>query len=217
LLVGADYLEFDVRATADGTLVAHHRERLRSGRPVAAMTYAELCRAAGYEVPTTLDLLTELAGRAGAHIDLKDAGAAAAIMSQALDLLSPASIIVTTRDPAAARALKRAHPAVPVGLTIGGDLLDSVRHALRQARRRSPMSRAVGWAAEVPAAQADWAAVHQRLAGAGVLTECRALGLRTMVWTVNGDDDLRSWLARRDVDVLVTDQPGRAVALRQAS
>jgi glycerophosphoryl diester phosphodiesterase len=35
-----------------------------------------------------------------------------------------------------------------------------------------------------------------------------------MVWTVNSDRELRYWLSRQRVDVLVTDRPARAVALR---
>src|SRR5215831_17718775 len=53
LAAGAGFLEFDVRGTADGELVAFHDGRLRSGMPVAAASYDELCWAAGYEVPTT--------------------------------------------------------------------------------------------------------------------------------------------------------------------
>jgi glycerophosphoryl diester phosphodiesterase len=217
LAQGADYLEFDVRVASDGTLVAYHETRVRRARPVAAMSYPELCRSAGYEVPTTAALLRLLANRAGAHIDLKEPDAAPAIMTQALEVPAPASVIVTTRDRAAATAVKRADPAVAVGLTIGGDLPDAVRYALRRERHRGRLSRAAAWAVEVAAARADCAAVQQRLARSGVLTECRGRGLRTMVWTVNGDEDLRFWLASREVDVLVTDQPGRAVELRQAS
>jgi len=212
LAAGADYLEFDVRITADGELVAFHDARLRPGPPVAAASYAELCRAAGYEVPTTSGILELLAGqpgtrRGGAHIDLKDPAAGPQVVAQALARLEPDRVVVTSRDPATVRAVKSRYPEVGAALTIGGDAVQSVRHAVRWARPAR-------WAETVAGAGADWAAVQQRLARIGVLAECHDRGVRTMLWTVNGDPSLRRWLASLDVDVLVTDQPGRAAELR---
>jgi glycerophosphoryl diester phosphodiesterase len=212
LAAGAGYLEFDVRITADGELVAFHDGRLRSGPPVAAASYAELCRGAGYEVPTASGIFELLAGQAGlpgggAHIDLKDAAAGPQVVAQALATLEPPRIIVTSRDPATVLAVKSRYPEVGAGLTIGGDAAQSARHAVRWARRAR-------WAEAVAGAGADWAAVQQRLARMGVLAECRDRGVRTMVWTVNSDARLRRWLASLDVDVLVTDRPGRAAELR---
>jgi glycerophosphoryl diester phosphodiesterase len=210
LVAGADYLEFDVRATADGELVAFHPARLGPGRAVGALSYAELCRLAGYEVPTTSGLLRLLAGRAAAHIDLKERDCLTAIMSQALGVLAPEQIIVTTRDEVAVRQLRHHCPAVPAGLTIGGDLAETVRYLVGRASRRAS-SRLDA----VLAAGAGWAVVHERLARAGVVAECRRRELATMVWTVNDDTALTRWLASPDVDVLVTDRPGRAAALRR--
>src|ERR1700733_11863472 len=95
LELGADFAEFDVRHTRDQVLVGFHPARAgraragqaragwaragwartdlaRGARPVAALTYRELCRAAGYEVPLVSELASLLAGRAGAHVDLKE-------------------------------------------------------------------------------------------------------------------------------------------------
>ena len=212
LAAGAGFLEFDVRGTADGELVAFHDGRLRSGMPVAAASYDELCRAAGYEVPTTRGIFELLAGQAGmhgagAHIDLKVAAAGPLVVAQALATIEPPRVIVTSRDPASVQAIKSRYPEVGAGLTIGGDAAQSVRHAARWVRPAR-------WADAVAGAGADWAAVQQRLALIGVLAECRDRGMRTMIWTVNGDARLRKWLASPNVDVLVTDRPRRAAELR---
>jgi glycerophosphoryl diester phosphodiesterase len=219
LEAGADYLEFDVRRTADGELVAFHAARVRPAsvgqhrpgqhRAVSALTYAELCRLAGYLVPTTSGVLGLLAGRAGAHIDLKEPDCLDVIVTQALSVLTPERIIVSTGNRNAVAELGRRWPAVPAGLTIGGALADTARYLAGRARlpSQSPVDAVV-------AAGAAWAVVHERLARAGALVDCRRHGLATMVWTVNDDTALARWLGCPDVDVVVTDRPRRAAALR---
>jgi glycerophosphoryl diester phosphodiesterase len=209
LETGAEYVEFDVRRTSDATLVACHHARAGWGRAVTAVSYARLCRLAGHEVPRVTELMRLLAGRAVGHLDLKETGCAAAIVGEALEVLGPAGVIVTTGDGAMAAMLKRRFPAVPVGLTIGGDLAETARFTARRVRTRglSRLDRVV-------AGLADWAVVHHRLARTGVLAECRIRGIKTMVWTVNRDRELARWLASPYVDVLVTDRPARAIALR---
>jgi glycerophosphoryl diester phosphodiesterase len=209
LEAGADYLEFDVRRTADGELVAFHAATVRPGRAVSALNYPELCRLAGYEVPTTSGVLELLAGRAGGHIDLKEPDCLGAIVSEARRALAAADIIVTTGDESAVAELRQRYPDVPAGLTIGGALAHTARHLAWRAGLpvQSPVDAVV-------AAGAGWAVVHERLARAGALAECRRRGLATMVWTVNHDHALARWLGCPDVDVVVTDRPQRAATLR---
>ena len=207
---GADYVEFDVRRTVDGTLVAWHDERAGWGRPVTTMSYSRLCELAGQEVPQIAEVMRLLAGRAVAHIDLKDARCAAAVARLGLELLGSAGMIVTTGDRAALAWMKRTFPAVPVGLTIAGGPARAVRLSV-------PLLREPPWArADLGGAvRADWAVIRQRLARADELARYRRQGLKTMVWTVNADRDLARWLATADVDALVTDRPARAIFLRE--
>ena len=209
LAAGAEYLEFDVRRSRDGILVACHPARI--GRyAVADLSYPELCDLAGYQVPPTADLVRLIAaGRARAHIDVKDAACAGPVLEQALGLLPPDSVIVTTRDRATAAGIGRQYPGVHLGLTRGGDMAETASFALRRARQPGR-----GRLDDALAAGASWAVLHQRLARTGLLAECRRRGLGTMVWTVSSDRGLRYWLASPDVDVLVTDRPGRAARLR---
>ena len=210
LQAGAEYVEFDVRRTRDGTLVAFHPARLGWGRAVAAVSYAKLCDLAGYEVPRVAELMQLLAGRAVGHVDLKETSCADVAVRHAVEALGPAGVIVTTGEDAVAAVLKRRFPAVPVGLSIGGDMAETAAFTAR--RLRAPgLSRLD----RVVASRADVAVVHHRLARTGVLAECRRRGIKTMVWTVNGDQALAGWLASSYVDVLVTDRPARAIALRR--
>jgi glycerophosphoryl diester phosphodiesterase len=214
LAAGAEYVEVDVRRTADGVLVARHPARAgwaraRRGRAVGSLSYARLCELAGYEVPRLAAVLPLLAGRAIAHLDLKEAGCAAEAVAQAAEVLGPAGVIATTRDGELAASVKRRVPAVPVGVTVGGDLAETTGVALRRGYPLAP-----GRLDRVLAAQGDWAVLHHRAARPALLDACRSRGIKTMVWTVNGDRALARWLADPRVDVLVTDRPARALALR---
>jgi glycerophosphoryl diester phosphodiesterase len=210
LETGVEFVELDARRTADGELIAYHNPRVGRRRPVGMLTYVELCRLANYEVPTVTGILRLVAGRAGAHIDLKESDCVAAAAEEALSVLAPSRIILTTGDEAAIRELRNRFPAVPCGLTIGGDLAQTARYLSGRARGR--VRSRVDAVAEV---NADWAVVQERLAGAGALAECRRRGLATMVWTVDDDASLARWLHSPDVDVLVTNRPRRATELRR--
>jgi len=206
---GADYVEFDVRRTLDGTLVALHEARAGRGCPVTSVSYSRLCELAGHEVPRIAEVMRLLAGRAIAHIDLKDAGCTVAVTRLGLELVGSAGMIVTTGDREVVARLKGQFPDVPVGLSIGGGLARAVRSV-------TPVLKTVVSRTELAAAEmADWAVIQRRLARAEVLAHCQRRGIKTMVWTVNADRALARWVATPGVDALVTDRPARAISLRE--
>jgi glycerophosphoryl diester phosphodiesterase len=181
-----------------------------SSRPVAGLSYPELCELAGYRVPRTAEVLGLIAAAgARAHVDLKDPAATDQVVAQALSVLDPAAVIVTTRDQYVLRYLRRQFPDVAAGRTIGGDVAELARYTARRAagRLRTRLD-------DVTAAGATWAVLHVKAASSGTLAQCRERGLATMVWTVNADDDLRRLLASPLVDVVVTDRPAAAAGLR---
>ncbi len=120
--IGADYVEFDVRRTADGRLVCRHD-------PVDSATYAEV--AAGGVVDLD-DLLAAVAETGlGAHVDLKGTEAgdwALAVAERCAATLDLHRVVFTTGSATAAAALARwaetraddEGPGPLVGLTVGG-------------------------------------------------------------------------------------------------
>jgi glycerophosphoryl diester phosphodiesterase len=206
---GAEYVEFDIRRTADGELTAYHDAYTRQGDPLAAISYSRLCELAGYPVPRVADVMATIAGKATGHLDLKDTGGEEKVVEMALDILGPGKFVVTTLEDRSVAAIKERFPAVPAALSLGRDL-DEVPRGRRTATRLSelfPMRR-------LRACRADWVAVHRRLAAAGVLGQCHRAGIMAMVWTVDEDAEIRRWLADRRVTVLITNRPAEAVALR---
>ena len=208
---GAEYVEFDIRRTADGELAVYHDPRTRQGEVLAAIGYPRLCELAGYRVPRVADVMTLIAGKATGHLDLKDTGGEEKVVEMALDILGPGNFVVTTLEDRSVAAIKARFPAVPAALSLGRDLSE-VPRASRAATRLSelvPMRR-------LRACRADWVAVHRRLAAAGVLARCHRAGIKTMIWTVDQDAEIRRWLADPRVTVLITNRPGDAVAMRSS-
>ncbi len=212
---GADYVELDIRRTADGALVAFHDERTPSGHRLAGLSYPELCAQAGYPVPTVAEVLAAISGQARGHLDLKEAGPEQALARLALETLGPGEFVITTPQDASVAAIRARFPRaaeVPVALTLGRGLRGASAAEWRRTRsselRPLPRVRACG---------ANWVALHHRLALAGVARQCRARQLGVMVWTVNAEPEIRYWLARGRADILVTDRPALAVVLRGAA
>jgi glycerophosphoryl diester phosphodiesterase len=209
LETGAEYVEFDIRRTADEELAAFHDARTSQGDALAAISYSRLCELAGYPVPRVAEVMATIAGKATGHLDLKDTGGEDKVVEMALDILGPGNFVVTTLEDQSVAAIKARFPSVPVALSLGRDL-DEVPRSRRAGTRLSelrPMRR-------LRACRADWVAVHRRLAAAGVLAQCHRAGIEAMVWTVDEDAEMRRWLADQRVTVLITNRPADAVALR---
>jgi glycerophosphoryl diester phosphodiesterase len=144
-----------------------------------------------------------------AHLDLKETGYEREVIDRAVALLGADGLVATSLEDRSVAAVARAFPGVRTALSLGRD------------RREMALSRLPGTrlselfpARRIRACGAHGVAVHQRLARANVLREATRHGLFTMVWTVNEDTLMRAFLAHPRVDVLVTDRPRRAVALR---
>jgi len=210
----AEYVELDIRRTADDVLVAHHDPYLTAvrGRPLLSrLTYSQLCELAGYQVPQVPELLALISGHAQGHLDLKEIGYERRVLDLAHDLLGAGNFLVSTLEEESVRAVKQFAPDVPVALSLGRDL--SYTPLLRRSRVRFnellPMRR-------VRRCGADWMSMHYLLARAGVLRMCAREGLPAIVWTVNHGPRIDRYLADPRVAMLVTDRPKYAAARRTA-
>lgn len=210
---GAEYVEFDIRRTKDGVFVVYHDFHVNhTGPRLSTLTHTQANDLAGYELPMVGEVM-ELAarGKLTGHLDLKETGDEREIVGLALDVFGVDNFVATTLEDTSIAAIARDFPEVRTALSVGRN------------RREIPLSRLVTVRSSeffplprVRECGATGLAMHQQMARSTVLRQCAAHGLFAMVWTVNDDEGLRHFLNDGRVDVLITDRPRRALALRDA-
>ena len=201
--VGADMIEFDVRRTRDGELIAFHDADV-AGAPVSGLTRDDIAAAAGVRPPLLADVLRACAGRIRLDVELKEDGYVPDVMAVLRAGFDPERLVVTSFLPAVVAQAKESFPEAKTGLLVGdgGPLLDL------PARLRELYP--VGLARRV---RADYLAPHYRLAGLGVLRRAAAAGLPCLLWTVNSPELIRRYAADPRVAVIITDVAAQAVAI----
>jgi glycerophosphoryl diester phosphodiesterase len=216
---GCDLVELDVRRTRDRVPVVEHEEEVAVGSrrvPVGALTAAELARTAGGCLSLE-DALRMLAGRAGAHLDLKQVGTAddlVALVNSAVDRLGVEHVVVTglsDEDVATVRAWSRdRYPDLLVGVALGRELrgLSPLRVLRTALEELFPGGRLRRTDATLVVCQKDWAR-------AWIARWARRRRLPLLIWTVDKPAEMRRWLADPRIWAVTTDHPRTALALRR--
>jgi len=202
--LGSDWLEFDVRLSADGVPVIIHDSTLKrttNGRgPVRARTLAELRRLdagswfdpryAGERIPT-LDEVLKLGPRVRLNIEIKArsapaAEAAKAVWSRVRQAGLEDRVLISCFDLRVLRALRDLDPEVRLGFPWQAGLRDPIRRATTLRCRMMLFD--VGGLSEKK------------------VRRCREVGLEVWVYTVNEPDEMRRVLDL-GIDGLITDRP----------
>jgi glycerophosphoryl diester phosphodiesterase len=194
--VGADMIEFDVRRTRDGELIAFH-DALVGGAPVGGLTRDEIEAAAGVRPPLLAEVLRVCAGRIRLDVELKEDG----YVSAGFD---PGEMVVTSFLPAVVAQAKGAFPEVKTGLLVGDS--GPVTNLPARLREMFPVDLA-------RRVKADYLAPHYRLAGLGVVRRAAAAGLPCLLWTVNSPALIRRYAADPRVAVIITDVAAQAISI----
>ena len=195
--LGADYVEFDVQRTADGSLMLLHD--LVDDPPPDTLRYDQ-----------ALELL---AGRARAHLDLKLRGGEIPIVAEAIARLGTDRLLVTTHHDEAVGALRawadREGHDLQVGLSLGRGVKGfSLWHAIRV--RSSELFPGVRYRA----AGANVVVAHHWLARLRVRRFARRHELPLVVWTVDTPRSLAHWMRPGRAWLVTTNQPQVAIGLR---
>jgi glycerophosphoryl diester phosphodiesterase len=205
--LGVDYVEIDVRRTADGLLVNYHDDVTPSGRQVHGRSFADLKAELGSELLTLDEILEVVAGRAGLHVDLKEPGYEAEVVQAILGGHPENGFIVTTGEVESVRTIKEQFKTVRAGLTLGTDM----RNVHAWATFRERLSEFFP-GARLKRSHADFVAAHQQLARIRLLGYCARRRMAAWVWTVDDEHEIARFMADPRVTTLVTNRPD--VALR---
>ncbi|MGH9169379.1 MAG: glycerophosphodiester phosphodiesterase [Acidimicrobiales bacterium] len=214
---GAEWIEVDVRRTADGMLVCVHDPHVPGLGEVAALDYSSLSCDERDKVPTLAEFLEALkrgGERAsdpvgsGVHLDLKGTGHE----REAVEAIrkSGRGVFVTTRHDKSIELVRASW--ADVGALLSLPCVEAGHGLVGLARRWAhdlwPYGRLKRSAATGIAAQ-------HLLANVLLRRWCGRRGLTVLVWTVDSTKGLQRWLARANVDIVTTNRPMAALRLRQ--
>jgi glycerophosphoryl diester phosphodiesterase len=211
IALGVDYVELDVRRTADGALVNYHDDVTPTGRATSSLTYADLKAELGGQLLTLAELQDVVAGRVGLHVDLKEPGDEGDIVRTLLANKGGARFAVTTGDVESIRAVKEHFPSVQAGLTLGTDMRDAHAWATLTERLEELFP-----GPRLKRSHADFIAAHQQLARIRLLRYCKRKRLPIWVWTVDETKEIARFMADPRVTTVVTNRPDVALRFRRA-
>jgi glycerophosphoryl diester phosphodiesterase len=198
LALGADWVELDVRRSADGGLAVHHDAHLADGRAIVDVASNDLPG----EVPSLASALHACAGM-GVNVEIKNAPGEPdfdeerqlvdAVLSL-LDGADHAGHLVTSFDVGALERVGRVDPTVPRGL---------LSFDLERPEPTIELAAELGCSAINP-----WDAYVT----AAFVERCHGLELDVNVWTVNDPGRMQELLGM-GVDGIITDVPDVLCAL----
>ncbi|MEA2628411.1 MAG: glycerophosphoryl diester phosphodiesterase [Chloroflexota bacterium] len=209
--LGVDYVELDVRRTADGIYINYHDDVTPSNRPTGSLSFKDLKAELGAELMTLDEVLGVVADRAGLHIDLKEPGFEAEIVRAVIVYNPVKGFVVTTGEVESIRTVKAQFPSVRAGLTLGTDLRNA--HVLATFSER--------WSELFPGARlqrshADFVAAHEQLARIRLLAYCARRRMDAWVWTVDDEREIARFMADHRVATLITNRPDVAMRFKSA-
>lgn len=199
--LGADWVELDVRRSADGVAIVHHDAHLPDGRMVRELDYDDLPES----IPSLAEALEECEGM-GVNIEIKnlrndpdydeDHLVSDAVAGLAQAYLGPERVLVSSFNIDVLDRLHEVDPTIPLALLFDiGDPSSAINRAVAH----------------------EMSAIHpyDPLVDATIVDRAHAAGLQVNVWTVN-DPDRMAELVAMGVDGICTDVPdiGRAVVDR---
>lgn len=211
IVAGCDYVEFDVRQTADGTPVIFHDAALHDGDLRRTIAGHRLDEFTGVVLVTLEEVLTLIKGRVKAHVDLKVRGREIELVEHIVDVLGVDNVIITTAEDASVRRIvawsRRHAPGLLVGLSSSPRSWNGRPWVRRLVRFEAAFPRTRIWLS-----RANLVVSHKTLAQWWLRSYARRRKLPLLVWTVDRPDELERWMNDPAVWIVTTNYPERALA-----
>lgn len=204
--MGADMIEFDVRQSSDGILIAHHDPTLQL-KHIGNMTYDQI-KHIDSDIPTVENVLKLTLGKIRLDIELKEAGYEKEIVNLALQYFGIDDFIVTSFVSDCIKTIKKYHPKIKTGLILGRHQF--IKALLTKIRSGLPAK----WARSLGA---DYLALDYRLASNKVLKLAKQNNLNIMVWTINDRQNIQRFLSHDNIFGIITNYPDTAVEMREVT
>ncbi|MCW2790537.1 MAG: hypothetical protein JWP56_2840 [Aeromicrobium sp.] len=211
IAMGCDYVEFDVRLTADGTPVIFHDDELDGVDGRLSIAGHRLDEFTGVVLVTLDSVLELIAGRIKAHVDLKVAGDDVRLVAHIVAALGVDDVVVTTAEDSSVRRIRRWSRTHAPGLLVG--LSSSPRSwGGSPWKRRLVRIEAAFPRTRVRLSHANLVVSHKTVARLTLRSYARRRRLPLLVWTVDSPSELEQWMNDPAVWMVTTNYPERALA-----
>jgi glycerophosphoryl diester phosphodiesterase len=211
IALGCDYVEFDVRLTADGTPVIFHDDELGDDDVRRSIAGHRLDEFTGVVLVTLDEVLAVIKGRIKAHVDLKVRGGEIQVVDHVVKTLGVDGVIVTTAEDSSVRDLVAWSKEHAPGLLVGLSSSPRSWNGRRSNRRRVHFEAAFP-RTRVRLSHANLVVAHHTLARWWLASYAKRRSLPLVVWTVDRPGELEQWMNDPGVWMVTTNYPARALA-----
>ncbi len=200
--LGADYIETDVRKTADGVLILHHDSTVGRLR-IKKTKYWDLRKAAqkrNFDIPTLHDLIKPVKGKIKLDIELKEKGYESKVTNVLKGSLSYKDFVITSFYDSAIKAVKAYDKKIICGL-----LCDYFRVTTKIG---GPFKKAI-------LAKADFIAPNFRLLKPKFIKKAEQNSLPIWAWTIDSPKKITEYSQNKAIKAIITNVPDATLLVKK--